>query len=93
MDYGLLIIYICLAIFVVVMGLIVFTTIRFRVRSDDDGHEPPQVYGSDQLELAWTIVPILIVIIMGLITAGRIMVLERYEPPPNSLAVKIIGHQ
>lgn len=93
MEYGLLIIYICLAIFVVVMGLIVFTTIRFRVRSDDDGHEPPQVYGSDQLELAWTIVPILIVIIMGLITAGRIMVLERYEPPPNSLAVKIIGHQ
>ena len=28
----------------------------------DDGTEPPQIYGSNQIELAWTVFPILIVL-------------------------------
>jgi hypothetical protein len=50
-------------IFVVVAGLLVYAVIKFRKRATDDGHEPAQVYGSTQIELAWTIIPILIVVI------------------------------
>src|SRR2546430_1501496 len=42
-------------IFVVVAGLTVYAIIRFRRRPGDDGREPPQVYGSTQIELAWTV--------------------------------------
>ena len=40
-------------IFVVVVGLLLYAIVRFRLRPGDDGSEPPQVYGSDQIELAW----------------------------------------
>jgi cytochrome c oxidase subunit 2 len=38
-------------IFVVVFGLLVYAVVRFRRRRDDDGPEPPQVYGSYEVEL------------------------------------------
>ena len=43
-------------IFVVVFSLLVYSVVRFRKRRDDDGREPPQVYGSNQVELAWTVI-------------------------------------
>src|SRR5205823_8001410 len=43
-------------IFIVVAGLTVYAIIRYRRRPGDDGREPPQVYGSTQIELAWTVV-------------------------------------
>src|SRR5580698_4632066 len=45
---------ICAGIFAVVFTLIVYATIKYRRRSSDDDCEPPQVYGSNQVELAWT---------------------------------------
>jgi heme/copper-type cytochrome/quinol oxidase subunit 2 len=39
------------AIFVVVCGLLVYALARFR-RNRDDGPEPAQVYGSNQVEVA-----------------------------------------
>src|SRR5262245_61480886 len=49
---------VCAGIFLVVGGLLAYTTVRFRRRAQDDGAEPPQIYGSNQLELAWTVIPI-----------------------------------
>jgi cytochrome c oxidase subunit II len=58
------------AIFIVVGGLIVFTILRFRRRPGDDWRqEPPQVYGSNQIEVAWTVIPILIVFVLIGVTA------------------------
>lgn len=51
-----------------VFGLLVYAIAWFRVRSDD-GAEPPQVYGSNQVELAWTVVPVLIVLALFLATS------------------------
>ena len=93
LDYGSLLAVTCLAIFIVVMGLLIFTIIRFRASSVDDGLEPPQVYGSDQLELAWTIVPVLLVVVLGLVTAGRIVAIQQDTAPAGSLSVRVVGHQ
>jgi hypothetical protein len=57
------------------------------------GGEPPQVYGSNQKELAWTVVPVLIVIVLFLATAPYIFGIEGFEPTPSALQVTIIGHQ
>jgi hypothetical protein len=43
---------ICAVIFVVVGGLLTYSVIRFRRRPGEDDREPPQVYGSNQIELA-----------------------------------------
>src|SRR5215467_13052701 len=56
-------------IFVVVFGLIAYCLVKFRERAKDAGREPAQVYGSTQIELAWTIIPILIVVVLFLATA------------------------
>ena len=57
---SLLVLAITAVIFVVVGGLLVYCLVRYRRRPGDDGREPPQVYGSNPVELAWTVVPILI---------------------------------
>src|ERR1700693_5011911 len=57
------------AIFAVVFGLLVYAVAKFGKRADDDGREPAQVYGSNQIELAWTVIPILIVLVLFLATA------------------------
>jgi cytochrome c oxidase subunit 2 len=53
---SLFVIAVAAVIFVVVFSLLVYTVFRFRKRRDDDGREPPQVYGSNQVELAWTVI-------------------------------------
>ena len=63
LDYSFFVIAIVVAIGLLVGGLIFYTVIRFRHRPGDDGREPPQIYGSNQLELAWTVVPVIVVFI------------------------------
>ncbi|MFZ3215031.1 MAG: cytochrome c oxidase subunit II [Candidatus Acidiferrales bacterium] len=80
-------------IFVVVGGLLVYSVVKFRRRSDDDGREPPQVYGSNQVELAWTVMPVLIVMILFLATARVIHSVQDARKPGNAIEVTVIGHQ
>ena len=92
-DYTMLVLAICATIFVIVVCLLVYTVTRFRRRSGDDGREPPQVYGSNQIELAWTVIPILIVFVLSLVTARTIAEIQDATPPPKALQVTVVGHQ
>jgi len=56
-------------IFLVVFSLLSYVVVKFRRRVADAEREPAQVYGSTQIELAWTIIPILIVVVLFLATA------------------------
>jgi cytochrome c oxidase subunit 2 len=81
-------------IFVGVAGLLAFTIWRFRRRSGAAEHqEPPQVYGSNQIEVAWTVLPILIVFVLIGVSARVIAAVENASPPQAALKVTIIGHQ
>ena len=88
-----LVLAITLAMFIVVTGLLVYVVLRFRRPANDDGTEPPQVYGSGPLETAWTVVPILIVLVLTLTTARVIHELQDARKPANALDVVMIGHQ
>lgn len=92
-DYSMLVLAICAVIFIIVAGLLVYTVMRFRRRPGDDAHEPPQVYGSNQIELAWTVLPILIVFVLSLVTARTIAEIQNATPPPKALQVTVVGHQ
>jgi cytochrome c oxidase subunit 2 len=81
------------AIFSVVFALLLYSVVKFRKRRNDDGREPPQVYGSNQVELAWTIIPILIVVALFMATARVIALVQKTSPPSNAIAITAIGHQ
>ncbi len=53
-------------IFAVVSALLVYSISKFRATSANATSEPAQVYVSTQIELAWTIIPILTVIVLFL---------------------------
>ena len=80
-------------IFVVVFSLLVYAVAKFRRRSADDHQEPPQVYGSNQMELAWTVVPVLIVLVLFLATARVIQSVQEAIPPASAIQVTAVGHQ
>jgi cytochrome c oxidase subunit 2 len=80
-------------IFVVVGGLLTYSVVKFRKRTNDDGREPPQVYGSNQVELAWTVIPVLIVVALFMATARVIATVQHPPLPPNAIEVVAIGHQ
>src|ERR1700686_3073447 len=78
--------------FVIVFGLIAYVITKFRRRSDD-GPEPPQVYGSNQIELAWTVIPVLIVLVLFMAPARVIHAIQDARMPEGSIEVTLIGHQ
>jgi len=80
-------------IFLVVSILLVYVLAKFRARSTDSPHEPAQVYGSTQIELAWTVIPILIVVVLFLATTRVIRAIQDAPRPANVVEVIAIGHQ
>ena len=81
------------AIFIIVGGLLTYSVIRFRARPTDDAREPAQIYGSNQIEFAWTAIPLLIVFVLVLTTIRTIYDVQAAAEPPNAIHVRIIGHQ
>jgi cytochrome c oxidase subunit 2 len=82
-------------IFLVVGGLLLYAMLRYRHRPNDvnAAQEPAQIYGSNQIELSWTVIPILIVVMLFLATARVILATEDAPKPTSALDVTVIGHQ
>jgi cytochrome c oxidase subunit 2 len=82
-------------IFLLVAGLLLYVLLRYRHRpsAPDAAQEPAQIYGSNQIELSWTVIPVLIVVILFLATARVILSTEQTRKPAQALDVSVIGHQ
>jgi cytochrome c oxidase subunit 2 len=91
-DLSLFVLMITAAIFIVVFSLLAYAIVKFKSRGADT-REPAQVYGSTQVELAWTVIPILIVVILFLATARVVAAIQNRAQPDNAVQVTVIGHQ
>src|SRR5215469_4904180 len=80
-------------IFAVVCTLLVYSLLKFRARSSSASSEPAQVYGSTQIELAWTIIPVLIVVVLFMATARMLHAIQDAPMPASAVEVTVIGHQ
>jgi cytochrome c oxidase subunit 2 len=81
------------AIFIVVASLLVYVVVRYRQRDPNDDSEPPQIYGSTQIELAWTVIPVLIVVVLFLTTARILFAIQDQKMPPAAIEADVVGHQ
>jgi cytochrome c oxidase subunit II len=84
-------------IFVVVEGVLIYSIVRFRRGRHPGDREPPQVYGSMPIEIAWTAAPALIVFILILVTARTLWEVKVHIPEPkagdHALFVTVVGRQ
>jgi cytochrome c oxidase subunit II len=92
-EVSLFVLAVSAGIFVTVFGLLVYAVLRFGSHANDDGSEPPQVFGSYEVELAWTIVPVLIVVALFLASARVIASVQDPAKPADALDVVVIAHQ
>ena len=76
--------------FFLVEGLVIYVSLRFRAKSDDDA--PVQVHGNTTLELGWTILPALLLVVIGFFTVSTLVDLDR-KPTGDVLNVQVTGHQ
>jgi cytochrome c oxidase subunit 2 len=77
--------YIAAVVFLVVSGLVVWSVIRYRKRGDE---LPEQVHGNNRLELTWTLIPTVIVLLLFVFTMqAQNKVLHRSARPGVNVTV------
>ncbi|MBI4328423.1 MAG: cytochrome c oxidase subunit II [Chloroflexi bacterium] len=90
MDLFVFLFWAAVLVFVVVEGALLFAVIRFR-RKPGQG-VPTQTHGNLRLEIAWTIAPSLLLLVIAVPTINAIFYLDR-PPAGDQLRVNVIGHQ
>ena len=84
-----LVFWIAAVVFVLVEGMLMYTIWRFRRRSPAD--TPKQVHGNTRLEIAWTIIPALLLAGVAVPTVG--LIFDLAEAPEGAMRIEITGHQ
>ncbi len=81
---------ICIAIFAVVFAYSIFAYMKFRARPDDDSDGPP-IHGHTGLEIAWTAVPTVLVVVIAVASAVALARNDRI--PANHMTVEVTAQQ
>ncbi|MDB4907635.1 MAG: ctaC [Gemmatimonadetes bacterium] len=78
------------AVFIFVEGLLIVTLVKFRKREGQA--EPEHVHGNTTLEILWTIIPAVILIVISIPTIRSIFNTQA-RASADALQVEVIGHQ
>ena len=81
---------ICIAIFSIVMAVILYSVWAFRSPPEDEA-DGPSIHGHTGLEIAWTIVPAVLVIAIGVLSA--VVLAQNGNAGDNPLHVKVFAQQ
>ena len=81
---------ICIGIFALVAAVIVYAVWTFRVQPDDDTDGPP-IHGHTGLEIAWTVVPAILVIAIGVVSA--VVLSQNADAGSDPLKVRVFAQQ
>ena len=84
------VVWICIVIFAIVVAALLYSILRFRAAPDDDSDGPP-IHGHTGLEIAWTLVPTVLVTAIGIFSA---IVLARNDAlGSNPLRINVTAQQ
>jgi cytochrome c oxidase subunit II len=81
---------ICISIFALVAAVTIYSAYKFRVRPDDDSDGLP-IHGHTGIEIAWTAIPAVLVIIIGV--ASGIVLAQNDRTAADSLRIKVTAQQ
>jgi cytochrome c oxidase subunit 2 len=84
--------WVAVAIFVIVEGLLLLFVFRYRHRRNQRPRIPAQIHGNTRLEIAWTILPTLILAGVAVPTIATIWDLAA-KPTGDVLEVNVLAHQ
>ncbi|MGI8745121.1 MAG: cytochrome c oxidase subunit II [Bryobacteraceae bacterium] len=88
---------VCAVVFIVVAGLVFYIAYRYRRRTQDAEQHPEQQadpaanFGNQKLEIAWTAVPLFIILVLFVFTWKTIAAVD--PPPPPDPDVVVTGRQ
>lgn len=80
-------------VFVLVEGLLIYTLIRFRRRPKTVHGRPVPVHGNTTLEIAWTVIPAVVLVAIGIPTLQVLADLESTPDDQPVMRVDVIGRQ
>ena len=80
-------------IFVLVEGALIWFSLRYRHRKGRPAGVPPQIHGNTRLEIAWTILPAVILAGVAVPTVATIWDLAAKPTGATVLDVDVMGHQ
>jgi cytochrome c oxidase subunit 2 len=88
-DMHMLMLWICVAIGIIVFGAMGYAMFKFR---KSKGAVPDTGFThSTKLEIIWTVVPVLILVVMAVPATTKVM--EQYETKGHEMTVKVTGYQ
>src|SRR5712691_2196043 len=79
-------------IFAVVTGMILWASIRFRRKPGDDTL-PKQVHGNTTVEIVWTVIPSIIVLVLFVVSATTLNKVDAATEPPGTMRINITAFQ
>ena len=77
-------------VFILVEVVLIYVVFRYR-RRENQG-TPPQTHGSTKLEIAWTLIPAVILVFIAVPTVRTIFITQA-QAAPGSLEIDVTGHQ
>jgi cytochrome c oxidase subunit 2 len=77
-------------VFILVEGALLYVVFRYRRRENQP--TPPQTHGSTKLEIAWTLIPAVVLVFIAVPTVKTIFVTQA-QAAPGSLNIDVTGHQ
>jgi cytochrome c oxidase subunit 2 len=81
------------AIFLLVEGALVTFIWRYRARGRARTTEGPQVHGHTRLEVIWTVIPVVVLVLIGAFVFYELPGISDAPAATNALSVKVEGHQ
>ena len=82
--------WIAVVVFIIVEGGIIYLTFKYRKKDDK---LPVQTHGNLKLEITWTIIPAIIVVIIAIPTVLAIWETQVMPEEEDSLVIEAVGHQ
>lgn len=77
-------------VFILVESALIFVVFRYRRR--DSQATPPQTHGNTKIEIAWTLIPAIILVFIAVPTVKTVF-LTQAQAAPGSLNIDVTGHQ
>ncbi|NWF71173.1 MAG: cytochrome c oxidase subunit II [Chloroflexi bacterium] len=78
-------------LFLLVQGLIYYAAFRFRVKDENDRSDGPPIHGNNTLEIVWTAIPAVVVVILVIYSYSVWVSIE--TPQQNETTVEVVGRR